>query len=203
MPQSPDVSVHKKRIRDVAVARRMAMPDDVRLASDQWIATHLDALVARLGAHRLAFCWPHRGEPDVRRWVAGWLSRDAGHSAALPVVVAPRHPMVFRRWTPDCEMVTDRYGIPHPPHGDPVRPELLLLPVNAFDRQGYRIGYGGGYFDRTLAALDPAPLVAGIAYHDAEVASALPQPHDVPMHWVVTDRGIITVDGGRSGQANR
>lgn len=191
MPQFPDIAVLKKRIRDVAITRRMAMPEAARQVADGQIAARLDDLLATLEIGRLAFCWPHRAEPDLRDWVADWLQRDPCHTAALPVVVAPKRPMGFRRWTPHSDMVADRYGIPHPADGPPLHPELVLLPVNAFDRRGYRIGYGGGYFDRTLAALDPPALVAGIAYHDAEVPSALPQPHDVPMQWVVTDRGIV------------
>ena len=167
------------------------MPDALRRTSDRRIAAQLDELLAGLGISRLAFCWPHRAEPDLRGWVADWLRRDPRHAAALPVVVAPRRPMVFRQWTPTSTMVADRFGIPHPADGDAIHPELVLVPVNAFDRQGYRIGYGGGYFDRTLATLDPQAMVAGIAYQDAEVPSALPQDHDVPMHWVVTDRGML------------
>ncbi|MCB1890036.1 MAG: 5-formyltetrahydrofolate cyclo-ligase [Rhodocyclaceae bacterium] len=181
--------MQKKHLRDAAIARRLALPPDQRAVAEGHIRAALDALVASLDAKLLGFCWPHRGEPDLRDWVAEWLAADTRRIAALPVVVAPRRPMVFRRWTTDTEMVPDRYGIPHPAAGAVVHPGLVLVPVNAFDADGFRIGYGGGYFDRTLAALQPPPTTIGVGFDSARVADAHGEPHDRPMDWVVTESG--------------
>ena len=127
------------------------------------------------------------GGPKILR---RWLDRDTAHWAALPVVGGAGEPMAFRRWTPGMEMATDRYGIPFPAHGAPEAPELLLIPCNGFDARGYRLGYGAGHFDRTLAALTPAPRAVGIALEAARIDDLHPHPHDIPMDWIVTDAGI-------------
>jgi 5,10-methenyltetrahydrofolate synthetase len=80
-------------------------------------------------------------------------------------------------------------GIPYPPDSEPIVPEAVLLPMNGWDAQGYRLGYGGGYFDRTLAALATKPLVIGISYEQARIETIWPQPWDVPMDFIVTERG--------------
>ncbi len=195
MPQSANIAMQKKHLRERAIERRMAMDSNERRVADEAIARHLDALFEKLEAEVLGFCWPHRGEPDLRGWVAAWLAADACRSAALPVVVAPRRAMVFRQWSPGCAMVEDRYGIPRPVEGTVLHPGAVLIPVNAFDQRGYRIGYGGGYFDRTLAALHPAPLGIGIGYRHAQVNDALPEAHDLPMAWIVTDAAILRPAG--------
>lgn len=203
MPQPANIAMQKKHLRDAAIARRMALPEPQRATAEAIIANRLDALIGGLEVHTLGFCWPHRGEPDLRDWVARWLAVDQRRSAALPVVVAPRQPMLFRHWTPASEMVPDRHGIPQPVSGAPLRPELVLVPVNAFDDRGYRIGYGGGYFDRTLAALDPRPLCIGIGFACARVPDALPEAHDLPMQWVVTEDGLLDLMADGSGQHHR
>ena len=86
-------------------------------------------------------------------------------------------------------MVTDRYGIHYPASGDMLHPDLLLIPVNAFDAQGFRLGYGKGHFDHTLASLVPRPLAIGVGFELARVASIHPQAHDIPMDAVVTENG--------------
>jgi 5,10-methenyltetrahydrofolate synthetase len=95
-------------------------------------------------------------------------------------------------------MLADRYGIPTPSSGNFVTPDALLLPVNAFDAAGYRLGYGGGYFDRTLAALNsaqqpvrPRPLAIGVGFELARVGSICPEPHDLPLDAMVTERGVF------------
>lgn len=153
------------------------------------IALHLDALMAQLQPRTLGFCWPYRAEPDLREWVQGWLAAGAGRVAALPVVLERHAPMVFRRWLPGVPMPLDRHGIPHPAEGEPVSPELLLIPLNAFDARGYRIGYGGGYFDRTLAGM--RTIAVGVGFEIGRVPDTHPQRYDRPMQWVVTEAGVM------------
>ena len=121
-----------------------------------------------------------------------WLAAgEPGFSALLPVVIAVDAALAFRAWTPTSTLQADRYGIPTPVAGEFVVPQALLLPVNAFDSAGYRIGYGGGFFDRTLAALRPVPLCIGIGFELARVDSIRPEPHDVRLDAMVSEAGVF------------
>lgn len=142
------------------------------------------------------FCWPIRNEPDIRPALARW--RKQGIRAALPVVVAARSPLRFRAWTPETPMINDIHGIPTPSEGEWLTPDLLLLPLNAFDGAGYRLGYGGGYFDRTLAQLSPRPLTIGIGFEINRVDDIRPQPHDQPLDWIVTEQDTVQIPSGIS-----
>lgn len=88
-------------------------------------------------------------------------------------------------------LVPDRYGIPTPVTGDFMQPDLILLPLNGFDAAGYRLGYGGGYFDRTLAALSPRPLAVGVGFEVNRLPSIRPESHDQRLDWVVTEAGAF------------
>ncbi len=180
---------HRRRLRTQAIAAREALSAAQRAALTERIEGALDLLVADLAPSVLAFCWPHRGEPDLRAWVMRWLAVDARRRAALPVVLDKATPLVFRRWTPGEAMPLDLYGIPHPAAGEHLCPELLLVPLNAFDRKGYRLGYGGGYFDRTLAAT--RAVAVGVGFELGRAESVLPQPHDRAMDWIVTEAGAF------------
>lgn len=124
-----------------------------------------------------------------------WMNEgQPGFSALLPVVVETHAPLLFRAWTLQSKLENDRYGIPTPATGEFVIPEALLIPVNVFDAAGYRIGYGGGYFDRTLAALkmqDVQPLRIGVGFELARVDSIRPAAHDVPLDATVTEAGVF------------
>ncbi len=181
----------RQALRDRLIAAREAMPAHQVLAASEAIERSLEQLLSRLSPAVVGFCWPYRGEFDCRPLVARWLRGAAGRRAALPVIVAPATPMPFRQWSPDSPMRAGRFGIPVPAGGADVAPDLLLMPVNAFDDQGYRLGYGGGYFDRTLAALAPRPVAVGIGFELARVASIDPGPFDIPMDYVVSEAGIF------------
>ena len=157
-----------------------------------------EALSARIVAHALAalprpkvaaFCWPIKHEPDLRALLASWTSVQV--RAVLPVVVAENAPLRFREWTPDSRLAPDRYGIPTPTAGEWLTPGLILLPLNGFDDAGYRLGYGGGYFDRTLAALSPRPLAVGVGFEINRVASIRPEAHDQRLDWIITENGAF------------
>ena len=156
------------------------------------------ALSARIVAHALAilprprvaaFCWPIKHEPDVRPLLASWAGTNV--RAALPVVVAEKEALRFREWTPDTRLEPDRYGIPTPTAGEWLTPDLILLPLNGFDGAGYRLGYGGGYFDRTLAALSPRPLAVGVGFEINRIDSIRPEAHDQRLDWIVTESGAF------------
>lgn len=152
----------------------------------------LDALLAERGweapGRSVSGYWPIRSEPDLR----GWLGRlhAAGAVVALPVVETKAAPLVFRRWQPGMRMVRGHWNIPVPPaDAASVTPEVVLAPLVGWDDAGYRLGFGGGYFDRTLAALSTRPFVVGVGLEVARLPTIYPQPHDVPMDAIVTEAG--------------
>ena len=147
--------------------------------------------------------WPFRDEIDC----APLLLRlhELGHGIGLPVVVAPTkdgrpRPMIFRPWRPGMRLAKGRLGEPTlPPDADygagDLTPTVLLVPLLAFDRRGYRIGYGGGNFDATIAQLRTSGtiLTIGLAYAEQEVEVVPIEPHDQPLDWIVTQRGSIEI----------
>lgn len=138
--------------------------------------------------HVLGFYFPIRGEPDLRQVIAQWLASDRRRVAALPVIRGKL--LEFHAWTADAPMQASDFSIPVPAQGRAVHPECLLIPCVGFDAGRFRLGFGGGYYDRTLAALVPYPLVVGIAFEATRLDSIDPQPHDVQMDAVITDSAI-------------
>jgi len=149
---------------------------------------HLERSFPDLVHGVLAFCWPYRNEYDARHLAAALRRRGA--RTALPVVVASKTPLVFREWKPGVELAEGPLGIPYPVGSPEVSPDHVLLPMLGWDPDGYRLGYGGGFFDCTLAALARRPRVIGIAYEQAFLKTIHPQAHDIPMDFVVTERGV-------------
>ena len=187
--QGSELNTWRKALRRELLARRAAVPAEQlkawRLAMDR----HLQSGFPRLANGVVAFCWPIQNEYDARHLVRSL--RAQGAVAALPVVVAPKAPLVFREWHPGVEMALGRLNIPYPKAGAELLPDTVLLPMNGFDRQGYRLGYGGGFFDRTLGHLgDQRPLVIGVTFELAAIETIHPQPWDIPVDYVVTERGI-------------
>lgn len=191
MPAYHVTSIHlgRKHLRQSLIARREALSADERQHLSTHICQHLLILLARLQPLTLGFCWPYRGEPDIVSAITAWLGADAKHQAALPVVPDQPGPLAFHRWHPEAAMQYDRFGIPQPVDRIELRPEVILVPVNGFDAQGYRIGYGGGFFDRTLAGLSPSPVTVGIGFELARLDSIAPEAHDLPLDWILTEAG--------------
>lgn len=187
--QGHDSTGFRSRLRKEKIAARLALPDGEHARASAALESHLEGLLAPLPARMLAFCWPLRREFDCRPLVVRLLAR--GWRAAQPVVTAEAAPMVFRPWTPDTPMTADRHGIPIPAGDQTVTPDVVLLPLVAFDPQGYRIGYGGGYFDRTLAAMSPRPFAVGIGFEVARAESVRPEAHDIRLDALVTEAGSV------------
>jgi 5,10-methenyltetrahydrofolate synthetase len=193
-PQPPsaehiaDHPVTRAALRQDKLAARMALGQDAHAALSTRIEAHLAALLAPLPPQTLAFCAPVRGEFDARPLASRLLER--GWRTAMPVVVAAATPMVFRQWTPSSAMALDRHDIPIPRDGTELIPGIVLLPLVAFDPQGFRLGYGGGYFDRTLAQLVPRPLAIGVGFELGRVRDIRPQPHDIRLDAIVTEAGV-------------
>lgn len=188
-----DADAFRAALRKEKLAARLALDAATHAALTQRLEAHLLAQLTRREPARLAFCAPVRNEFDARPLAARLIAR--GWQAAMPVVVAVDAPMTFRAWMPDTAMTTDRYSIPIPADCTDLVPNLvpdiILLPLVAFDAAGFRLGYGGGYFDRTLAAQVPRPLAIGVGFELARTASIRPQPHDLPLDLIVTEAGAM------------
>jgi 5-formyltetrahydrofolate cyclo-ligase len=182
-----EILAWRKEQRAQLIPARVAIPDTTRdLWTKRIIATLEPIVMAADGP--VSFYWPFRGEPNLRPLMRRMVA--AGKTVALPVVVEKRHPLEFRPWTPGCEMELGVWNIPIPDTKERVTPRLLLAPVVGFDPQRYRLGYGGGYFDRTLASLGSARTVIGVGYDSQAIATIHPLPHDIPMNRIVTESGF-------------
>lgn len=191
-----DLKAWRTRLRAELIARRMAVDPERHARWSEGVARDLGTLLEGVPPGRIiAFCWPYQAEFDARPVVQRCLAR--GVRAALPVVVAPRTPMIFRQWTPDTRLVPGVYDIPTPVGSEEVVPDVVLAPLAGFDEQGYRLGFGGGFFDRTLGAMSPRPLAIGVGFELGRVPTIYPQWHDAAMDYVVTEKG--TYRRGASG----
>lgn len=190
-----DWQAWRREVRRDRISVREALKPDDRQRRNREIDRLIDEGFVALGQGVVAFCWPYRNEPEPRFAVRRW--RDLGATAALPVVVAPRTPMIFREWWPGVEMAPGVYSIPYPVDSPEVVPGAALVPLVGFDPEGYRLGYGGGYFDRTLATLDTMPVTIGLGYELARLRTIHPQPHDIPFDFIVTEAGIHARIEGR------
>lgn len=191
--QARDVTRWRIAKRAELLEARRALSVDARHAAGEAIAAHLRAyLDAHFGGARgrvFSAYWPIKGEVDLRD-LMGALHRD-GVIVALPLVETRAAPLVFRRWTPDTQMVRGDWNIPvPPPDADEVTPDIALAPVMGWDERGYRLGYGGGYFDRTLAAIAPPVHAIGIGFQAAKLATIYPQPHDIALQDIITETGV-------------
>jgi len=151
----------------------------------------LDAL-KHYAVASVGFYWPLAGEYDARGAVAIWLAADAGHEASLPIIKERGTPLEFHAWTPETAMKIGHHKIAEPTSGRVVLPDLLFVPCVGFDADGYRLGYGGGYYDRTLAAWpsEKKPITVGIAYEACRLQTLEREAHDIPLDLIVTEAGF-------------
>lgn len=192
-----DIATHKQALRAEARARREAVDAATReQAARRFAETGLTFLRCSDphsgGPRAIAGYHPIGAEADCRPLMERLAL--AGHATALPVMDGPDRPLIFRRWAPGEPLVAGGLDIPVPrPDVASVRPDILLVPLLAFDRAGRRLGYGGGFYDRTLAALRAqVPVVAvGIAFSVQEVDKVPHAAYDALMDWVVTERETI------------
>jgi 5-formyltetrahydrofolate cyclo-ligase len=188
-PATPDVISLRKALRQQGIAARKALAADAHAALSARIEAHLETLLASHSERTVAFCWPYQAEFDARPLVTRLLAR--GWQACLPVVGETVDAMQFRAWHPATPMQADKHGILTPQTGAWLHPDLILLPFNALDKQGYRLGYGAGYFDRTLAVLHPRPYVIGVGFALVLAETIWPQPHDIPVDCAITEAGLL------------
>lgn len=180
-----DVMRWRKAERERLIAERMALEQEQRHARSVRIASKLDAAVGELSGRIVGTYWPFRGEPDLRNWGIGLIER--GGRLALPVVIQKGWPLEYRIWAPGDPLERGVWNILVPSRGPAVLPHVVIAPVVGFDDARYRLGYGGGFFDRTLAAMPRKPLTIGVGYAQSRIRTIYPQPHDIAMDTIVTD----------------
>jgi len=191
--QARDVALWRKAERARLRAVRQALSVEDRAAIGTALARHLrEVLSTRVEGAKgrvVSAYWPIKGEPDLRPLMAE-LHR-AGATVCLPIVEQKAAPLVFRRWTPATHMVRGDWNIPvPPPDAEVLIPDITLAPLVGWDGAGFRLGYGGGYFDRTLAALAPRPFTVGIGFQSSRLSTIYPQPHDIPLDIILTQEGV-------------
>lgn len=186
-PKSAPQDPKRGALRAKLLAARMELTDReprTRLLCDRllrWLRT--------MPLQRLAFYWPTRGEPDVTPAITTWLAERADRSASLPVISG--QVLEFAPWHPRMPMKSGDFGIQVPDTTLRVRPQLLVIPCVGIDAQRYRLGYGAGYYDRTLAKFSVRPSTVGIAFDCGRTASIDPQPRDIPLELGITESGVL------------
>lgn len=184
------VAALKAALRAEALARRDALSEAKRAAAAEEIADRIAGLGMAPGAVVSAFL-PIRSEVDLRPAIARLFT--AGHRIGLPIMVKPT--LIFREWLPDAPLVPLGFGTVGPgPAAAVVEPDVMLVPLSAFDRRGGRIGYGRAFYDLTVAAMRAAgraPRLIGVAFSVQEVGAVPMEPHDVALDMVVTERDVV------------
>ena len=181
----------KATLRAAALAKRDALSNAQRAAAAQAVAARGVPMDVPRGAVVSGY-WPIRNEIDP----TPLLRRLAGQGAqlALPVIVARDRPLVFRAWTSDTQLLRGQLGIMEPsPQSATVTPDILLVPLAAFDRAGHRIGYGAGHYDRSFAQLRSSKTIIaiGLAFAVQEIPDVPASPHDARLDLVLTEAEII------------
>lgn len=178
----------RKSAGNIRLVAHEALKDTAPLA----LASHDFPVRAASGRSIVSGFYPYQSEIDTRP-LLGRLAGE-GWTTALPIVIALQQPLEFRRWLPGEPTVPGKWDIPRPPDTSPLlEPDVLLVPMLAFDRLGYRLGYGGGFYDRTLALLRAKKTVTaiGVAYAAQEVDSVPHDAHDQPLDFVMTEKELI------------
>jgi 5,10-methenyltetrahydrofolate synthetase len=190
-----DKSEEKRALRKELIERRTQLPDRLKRADMLqqvmriWLVGRPDAII---GAY-----WPIKGEfdplPALHRWKEDGelLDEPQMRRIALPVVDKLHQTLKFHAWFPGCPMEEDAYGIPKPKDTEVVVPTLLFVPCVGYTVGGYRLGYGGGFYDRTLASLVPKPFTVGLGYACGFVDDFEPEPHDVPLDALLNELGVV------------
>ena len=179
----------RRLIRTELRSKRSALPSHEKESVRTRVCDLIWESLPELRDACIGFYWPFQGEINLRDLVRNFIA--LGAEAALPVVVEKQRPMEFWSWQPQMKLVRGIWNIPTPSERNPVQPTVLLVPLLGFDPAGYRLGYGGGYYDRTLPTFAQKPLTIGIGYELGRLKTIYPQPHDISMDAIVTESGVV------------
>ena len=190
-----ELAQEKKALRAALIEQRNQLPDRQARADllqrvmRIWLVGRPDIVI---GAY-----WPIKGEfdplPALHRWKEDGelLDQPQPRRIGLPVVNKENHTMTFHAWYPGCPMEEDAYGIPKPKDTEVITPTLLFAPCVGYGPGGYRLGYGGGFYDRMLASLSPKPFSVGLGFGMGFLPDFEPEPHDVPLDAILNDYGVV------------
>ena len=185
----------KKALRQQLIQERLDMPDRALRANllqqvmRIWLFDRKDTVI---GAY-----WPIKGEfdplPALHRWKEdGELLDDPVlRRIGLPVVNKLTKTLTFHAWYPGCDMEEDAYNIPKPKDTEVVVPTLLFVPCVGYGTGGYSLGYGGGFYDRTLAQLQPQPFTVGLGFTNGFIEDMVPESHDIPLDALLNENGVV------------
>jgi 5-formyltetrahydrofolate cyclo-ligase len=182
----PTIQRWRKETRATLIARRLALSGQDRAERSARIGERLKSALLSARGTCIGFYWPFRGEFDARALLVAL--REQGARLALPVVVEKGRPLEFREWWPGVPMTRGVWDIPIPAAGQPVSPNVLVAPLVGFDEAHCRLGYGGGFYDRTIASMRQTPRLIGVGFELGRLKSIHPQPHDIPMDIIITER---------------
>ena len=187
--------MNKKTQRQELIEQRLNMPDRLQRADllqrvmRIWLVGRTDTMI---GAY-----WPIKGEfdplPALHRWKEDGelLEQPVRRRIGLPVVDREKKTLQFHAWYPGCPMEEDAYNIPKPKDTEVIVPTLLFVPCVGYGAGGYRLGYGGGFYDRTLAALQTKPFTVGLGFAQGFLPDLEPEPHDVPLEAILNENGVV------------
>ncbi|MDB5944246.1 MAG: 5-formyltetrahydrofolate cyclo-ligase [Ramlibacter sp.] len=190
-----DKPEEKRALRQRLIEERLAMPDRLRRCEllqrvmRIWLVNRPDTVI---GAY-----WPIKGEfdplPALHRWKEDGelLDEPQLRRIGLPVVDKMHKTLKFHAWYPGCPMEEDAYGIPKPKDTEVIVPTLLFVPCVGYGPGGFRLGYGGGFYDRTLATLEPRPFTVGLGFTQGFVGELEPEPHDIALDAILNDNGEV------------
>jgi 5-formyltetrahydrofolate cyclo-ligase len=190
-----DKLTERQSKRKALIKERLNLPDRLQRADllqrvmRIWLFGRTDQVI---GAY-----WPIKGEfdplPALHRWKEDGelLDEPQLRRIGLPVVDKVHKTLTFHAWYPGCPMEEDAYGIPKPKDTEVIVPTLLFVPCVGYGPGGFRLGYGGGFYDRTLAALRPKPFTVGLGYTNGWLPDMEPEPHDVPLDALLNDNGVV------------
>ena len=185
----------KKALRSALIEQRSHLPDRLeredllQRAMRIWLVGRADIVI---GAY-----WPIKGEfdplPALHRWKEDGelLDQPEPRRIGLPVVNKETRTMTFHAWYPGCPMEEDAYGIPKPKDTEIITPTLVFAPCVGYGPGGYRLGYGGGFYDRMLASLTPKPVSVGLGFGMGFLADLEPQAHDMPLDAILNEYGAV------------
>ena len=179
----------KPTLRRQLKAERLAMTDRHQRSVHMqevlrvWLVTRPETSI---GAY-----WPIKGEFDAMPALFRWTEGEPYRLIGLPVIDRDTRQLDFHVWYPGCPMEPDAYDIPKPEGTDRFEPRLLLVSCIGFGPEGLRLGYGGGFFERTLAAMHPRPCLVGIGYAHGFVPLLRREPRDVPLDAMLTEEGVV------------
>lgn len=180
-----DVTRFRKAERTRLYEKRKEMDSITRRVSTQALTQNLWRLLSDQTFKQIAIYWPIRGEPDLRPLMLDLCLENC--KVLLPVVIDKERPLVFRQWHPGSRMDRGLWKIPVPADGEPSSPDIIVSPVVGIDENFYRLGNGGGYYDRTLAAMQNPPLVIGVGFDFCKIPNIFPMKWDIPMDCFVSD----------------